>query len=55
LQTSGSNRNGELPFRDWDPQKPNDAYFRNLDALIDAAQNNGQALYIIPMTTARRV
>jgi hypothetical protein len=49
LQTSGSNRNGELPFRDWDPHKPNEAYFRNLDALIDAAQKNGQVLYIIPM------
>ena len=49
METSGSNREGELPFHDWNPLQPNEAYFRNLDALVDAAQKNGQILYILPL------
>ena len=49
LKTSGSNQNGELPFHDWNPLKPNEAYFRNMDALVDAAQKDGLILYILPL------
>jgi hypothetical protein len=49
LKTSGRNPNGQLPFHDWDPLKPNEAYFRNLDALADAAQKDGLILYILPL------
>ena len=49
LKTSGSNPNGQLPFHDWNPLKPNEAYFRNLDALADAAQKDGLILYILPL------
>lgn len=49
MDTSGSNREGELPFHDWNPLQPNQAYFRNLDALVDVAQKNGQILYILPL------
>ncbi len=49
VDTSGSNREGELPFHDWNPLQPNEAYFHNLDALVDAAQKNGQILYILPL------
>jgi hypothetical protein len=49
LKTSGRNPNGQLPFHDWNPLKPNEAYFRNLDALADAAQKDGLILYILPL------
>lgn len=49
LKTSGRNPNGQLPFHDWDPLKPNEAYFKNLDALVDAAQKDGLILYILPL------
>ncbi|MGA2207002.1 MAG: DUF4038 domain-containing protein [Terracidiphilus sp.] len=49
LKTSGRNPNGELPFHDWNPLKPNEAYFKNMDALVDAAQKDGLILYILPL------
>jgi hypothetical protein len=40
--------NGQLPFVDNDPTKPNEAYFQNIDQVIDKAQSLGFYVAILP-------
>ncbi|WP_266364675.1 glycoside hydrolase family 140 protein [Tellurirhabdus rosea] len=42
------NANGDKPLIDNDPTKPNDAYFRHVDYVIDAAARNGLAIGLLP-------
>lgn len=39
---------GEVPFRDNDPTKPNDAYFKHVDYIIDKAAQYGIVIAFLP-------
>jgi hypothetical protein len=40
--------NGELPWRDRDPAKPNEAYFRYVDQVVDLAERRGLVMALLP-------
>jgi len=40
--------NGQLPFAGNDPAKPNEAYFKNVDTVIDKAQALGLRMALVP-------
>lgn len=42
------NQEGELPFFDADPTRPNDAYFRHIDAVIEMAASMGLRMGLLP-------
>jgi hypothetical protein len=42
------NPDGEVPFTDADPARPNDAYFRHVDAVIDQAAALGLRMGLLP-------
>jgi len=42
------NANGDLPLTDNDPTKPNEAYFRHVDRLVDLMQQNGLVAGLLP-------
>ena len=42
------NQRGELPFVDGDPARPNDAYFRHVDAVIEIAASLGLWTGLLP-------
>ncbi len=42
------NANGDLPFHDLDPTKPNEAYFSHVDFIIDEANKHGLTMGILP-------
>jgi hypothetical protein len=39
---------GDLPFTDLDPTKPNDAYFRHVDYLVERAASLGMYIALLP-------
>jgi hypothetical protein len=39
---------GDLPFADLDPMKPNDAYFRHLDYIVERAGTLGMHIALLP-------
>ncbi|MCO6044040.1 glycoside hydrolase family 140 protein [Aeoliella sp. ICT_H6.2] len=43
------NPDGELPFIDDDPSQINEAYFKNVDAIIDKAERHGLHMAILPV------
>ncbi len=45
---SRPNYDGQLPFIDRDPTKPNEAYFQNMDNVINKAQSLGLYVAILP-------
>ncbi|GFF54690.1 hypothetical protein IFM61392_00856 [Aspergillus lentulus] len=42
------NQNGDLPFIDYDPRKPNEPYFEWIDTVIDMAQRKGIIIALAP-------
>lgn len=42
------NRNGDLPLQGNDPARPVEAYFRHVDAVVDAANKLGLAMGLLP-------
>jgi hypothetical protein len=42
------NRFGELPLHDLDPDRPNEAYFRHIDWVIDLAASKGLYIGLLP-------
>ncbi len=42
------NRNGDLVLHEMDPARPNEAYFRHVDAVIDLAARNGLYVGLLP-------
>ena len=42
------NRQGEVPFHDLDPSRPNDAYFAHVDAVLDLAAGHGIGVGLLP-------
>ncbi len=42
------NANGDLPLEDGDPGRPNEAYFRHIDAVVDAAARMGLFMAVLP-------
>lgn len=42
------NRNGDLPLRDNDPTHPIEAYFRHVDAVVEAANGLGLVMGLLP-------
>lgn len=42
------NQDGELPFFDGDPARPNDAYFRHVDAVIEMTASMGLRMGLLP-------
>jgi len=42
------NANGDLPFTDADPTKPNEAYFRHVDFIITQAEELGMFVGLLP-------
>jgi len=42
------NANGDLPLIDDDPARPNEAYFRHVDAIIDLAAQKGLYIALLP-------
>jgi hypothetical protein len=47
-RTPFANAAGELPWIDNDPARPNDAYFRHVDHLLDVAGAHGLVLAMLP-------
>lgn len=47
----GDNREGESPFINGDPQRPNDAYFEFLDHVMDKATSLGMYVSLVPLDT----
>ena len=45
---SAPNRNGDLPLRDADPARPNDAYFRHVDWVVERAAGLGLVVALLP-------
>jgi hypothetical protein len=43
------NPDGELPFIDRDPSQINEAFFKNVDAIIDKAERHGLYMAILPV------
>ena len=43
-----ANANGDRPWLNDDPRTPNDAYFRQVDGLVDAANRQGLVLAMLP-------
>ena len=39
---------GDLPLRDLDPARPNDAYFRHVDWIVDQAAGKGLCIGLLP-------
>ena len=46
--TSPVNPDGEPPLIDWDPARPNEAFFRHVDALVDKAGELGLHMAMLP-------
>jgi len=42
------NRYGDLPLHDGDPLRPNDAYFRHVDYVVDRAASLGLVIGLLP-------
>src|SRR5258708_4975233 len=42
------NRSGDLPLHDGDPLRPNEAYFRHVDSVVDAAESLGLVVGMLP-------
>lgn len=42
------NGNGDLPFTDGDPARPDDGYFRHVEAVVDAAARRGLFIGVLP-------
>jgi hypothetical protein len=45
---TSANANGDLPFVDRDPTKPNEAYFRHVDLIVNKAQELGMFVGLLP-------
>src|SRR5437660_249869 len=48
LSTPAADTRNELPFRDMNPATPNEAYFANVDHVIQLAREKGFILVILP-------
>jgi len=48
LTTPAADQRDELPFVDWNPATPNEAYFRSLDHVVQLARDKGFVLVILP-------
>jgi hypothetical protein len=48
LTTPAADRRSELPFHDWNPATPNDAYFKSLDTVVRLAREQDFILVILP-------
>ncbi|MGE5644962.1 MAG: DUF4038 domain-containing protein [Acidobacteriota bacterium] len=48
MKTSGEDAAGNLPFLDWNPATPNEAYFRNFDRVLAAARRRNLVLAVSP-------
>ena len=49
IKTGANNQEGELPWLNSNPATPNEAYFKNVDYLIDLARQKGVFLYLLPL------
>jgi hypothetical protein len=49
LKTAGTDVEGNLPFHDWDPQRPNENYFKKVDWVVMEAEQKGIVLYVLAM------
>ncbi len=49
LETQASNRDGELPWHESNPAKLNEAYFKNVDYVIDLARRKGLVMYVLAL------
>jgi hypothetical protein len=49
------NPDGELPFVDGDPGRVNEAYFKNVDAIVDKCTQRGLYLAILPFWTKNNI
>jgi hypothetical protein len=49
LSTGATNVEGNEPFLNWDPTTPNEAYFKNIDYVVDVARKKGMILTMVPM------
>ncbi|MBP7053180.1 MAG: DUF4038 domain-containing protein [Phycisphaerae bacterium] len=47
-RSPGANPNGDKPWIDDDPARPNDAFFRHVDYLVEFAQQQGLVLAMLP-------
>jgi hypothetical protein len=47
-KSPGANSNGDRPWIDDDPARPNDAFFRHVDYLVEFAQQQGLVLAMLP-------
>ncbi|HJX91184.1 MAG TPA: glycoside hydrolase family 140 protein [Pyrinomonadaceae bacterium] len=45
---TSANANGDLPFADRDPTKPNEAYFRHVDLIVNKAEELGMFVGLLP-------
>ena len=48
LKTRYGNTEGNEPFFDMDPATPNEAFFKNVDQVIEIARQKGLVIYILP-------
>src|SRR5437764_953950 len=48
LAAPAADRQNELPFVDWNPAAPNEAYFRNLDRIVRLSREKGFILVVLP-------
>lgn len=48
LAAPAADRQNQLPFHDWNPATPNEAYFKNLDNVVRLAREKGFILVILP-------
>lgn len=48
ITTPAADRQNELPFLDWNPATPNEAYFRSLDHVVRLAREKDFILVILP-------
>lgn len=46
--TDTPNTNGDYPLKNMDPARPNEAYFRHIDAVVDAAEELGLVIGMLP-------
>jgi hypothetical protein len=49
LKTGAGNQEGEMPWLDSNPAHPNEAYFKNVDYIVDMARRKGLIMYLLPL------
>lgn len=48
LKTAAADQAGVLPFVDMNPATPNEAYFKNIDRVVESARKKGFTLVVMP-------